>query len=55
MSRDNLLSMRVPSVSRAPFPFGLQPRTLEGIAPFYLAPALAPRDRYPQLRLRSRR
>jgi NADH dehydrogenase len=55
MSRDNVLSMRVASTTRAPFPFGIEPRSLEGVAPFYLAPALAPRERYPLLRLRSRR
>lgn len=54
MSRDNVLSMRVPNTSRAPFPFGIQPRALEGIAPFYLAPT-TPRERYPQLRWRARR
>lgn len=54
MSRDNVLSMRVPSTSKAPFPFGIEPRALEGIAPFYLAPG-TPRERYPQLRWRARR
>ena len=54
LSRDNLLSMRVPNTSATPFPFGIVPRALEGIAPFYLAPN-TPRERYPQLRLRSRR
>jgi uncharacterized protein YbjT (DUF2867 family) len=57
MSRDNVRSMRVPSVSRSPFPFGIAPLALEGVAPFYLpSPAgLAPRERYPQLRWRARR
>jgi uncharacterized protein YbjT (DUF2867 family) len=57
MSRDNVRSMRVPSVSRSTFPFGIAPRALEGVAPFYLpSPAgLAPRERYPQLRWRARR
>ena len=58
MSRDNVRSMRVANTTRTPFPFGLQPQALEAIAPFYLSPAsarLTPRDRYPQLRLRSRR
>lgn len=47
MSRDNVLSMRVPNVSRAPFPFGIVPQPLEAVAPFYLAsPAgLAPLGR----------
>jgi NADH dehydrogenase len=57
MSRDNVLSMRVPNVSRAPFPFGIAPQALEAVAPFYLAtPAgLAPRERYPRLRWRAGR
>jgi uncharacterized protein YbjT (DUF2867 family) len=56
MSRDNVRSMRVPSTSRAPFPFAIVPRSLEGVAPFYLAPAgVVPRERYPQLRWRARR
>lgn len=54
MSRDNVLSMRVPNTTQAPFPFGIRPRALEGIAPFYLAPT-RPRERYPQLRWRARR
>jgi NADH dehydrogenase len=58
-TRDNLLSMRVPSTCSGQFPFGIQPQALEGIAPLYLAPAapvpVSPRDRYPQLRWRARR
>jgi NADH dehydrogenase len=54
MSRDNVRSMQVPNTSRAPFPFGITPRSLEAVAPFYLAP-IAPRERYPQLRYRARR
>ena len=54
MSRDNYYSMQVPSTSDAAFPFGIQPQALEGIAPFYLAPA-SPRERYPELRWRARR
>ncbi|HEX5476587.1 MAG TPA: complex I NDUFA9 subunit family protein [Burkholderiales bacterium] len=54
MTRDNYRSMQVPNVSEAPFPFGLEPQALEGVAPFYLAPT-APRERYPQLRWRARR
>ena len=50
--------MQVPSVCQGPFPFGIVPQALEGIAPLYLAPAsvnLGPRQRYPQLRWRARR
>jgi NADH dehydrogenase len=54
MTRDNYRSMQVPNVSDAPFPFGIEPQALEGVAPFYLAPT-APRERYPQLRWRARR
>jgi NADH dehydrogenase len=58
MSRDNVLSMRVPNTSRAPFPFGIEPQALEAVAPFYLGAGtvkLAPRERYPVLRWRARR
>jgi NADH dehydrogenase len=54
MSRDNVLSMQVPSVCSKPFPFRLQPQSLEAVAPAYLAPS-GPRERYPQLRWRARR
>ena len=54
MTRDNLRSMQVPSVCTQPFPFQLQPQSLEAIAPTYLAPS-GPRERYPQLRWRARR
>jgi uncharacterized protein YbjT (DUF2867 family) len=36
MSRDNVLSMKVPNVTSAPFPFGIQPQALEAVAPSYL-------------------
>jgi NADH dehydrogenase len=54
ITRDNLLSMRVPSVCEAPFPFGIQPAALEALAPAWLAPS-GPRERYPQLRWKARR
>jgi len=58
MTRDNYLSMQVPSVCDAGrgacLPFGLVPQALEALAPVYLAPAGA-RERYPQLRWRARR
>jgi NADH dehydrogenase len=37
MSRDNLESMKVASVTSEPFPFGIAPEALEAIAPTYLA------------------
>ena len=55
LTRDNLRSMQVPSICSGQFPFGIQPQALEAIAPLYLAPAAAPRERYPQLRWRARR
>ena len=54
MSRDNLYSMQVPSVCEGPFPFGIEPRSLEALAPTWLSPH-GPRDRYPELRWRARR
>jgi uncharacterized protein YbjT (DUF2867 family) len=54
LTRDNLLSMRVPSVCDGPFPFGIQPAAMEAVAPAWLA-ASSPRERYPQLRWRARR
>lgn len=54
LSRDNLDSMKVPNVTSAPFPFGIQPQALEAVAPTYLAPA-GPLSRYPALRERARR
>jgi NADH dehydrogenase len=54
MTRDNLRSMQVLSTCDQPFPFHLQPQSLEAVAPGYLAPA-GPRERYPQLRWRARR
>jgi len=54
MTRDNYRSMQVANTSEAPFPFRLQPRSLEAVAPGYLAPS-GPRERYPELRWRARR
>ena len=54
LTRDNLLSMKVASVSDAQFPFGIRPSALEAVAPAWLAPS-GPRERYPQLRWRARR
>ena len=54
MTRDNYRSMQVPNVTRAAFPFGLVPQTVEAMAPTWLVPS-GPRERYPQLRWRARR
>lgn len=59
MSRDNVLSMRVPNIATAPhepFPavFGFSPTPLEAVAPEYLA-ARTPRARYGAMRVRAGR
>ncbi len=54
MSRDNVLSMQVPSITDATFPFGIQPQAIEAVAPAYLAHVL-PRERYPEMRSSARR
>jgi NADH dehydrogenase len=54
MTRDNYRSMQVPNTCESPFPFHLQPHSLEAVAPAYLLPS-SPRERYPQLRWRARR
>jgi uncharacterized protein YbjT (DUF2867 family) len=54
LTRDNLQSMKVPSVCDCAFPFGIQPAALEALAPSWLAPS-GPRERYPQLRWKARR
>jgi uncharacterized protein YbjT (DUF2867 family) len=51
MSRDNLDSMKVPNVTSAPFPFGIQPQPIEAILPSYLPP-VDPFEQYPAQRLR---
>lgn len=54
MSRDNLDSMKVPSVTGAPFPFGIQPQPVEAVLPSYLPP-VDPFEEYPALRVGARR
>ena len=61
LTRDNLRSMRVPSVCDCAFPFGIQPVSVEAVAPAWLAPA-GPRDRiagssdrYAQMRVKANR
>jgi uncharacterized protein YbjT (DUF2867 family) len=54
MSRDNLDSMKLASVTSAPFPFDIEPQALEAVAPTYLAPP-GPLSLYPTLRERARR
>ena len=56
MSRDNLDSMKLPSVCDCAFPavFGFEPTALEAIAPEYLTPA-SERSRYASLRAQNGR
>jgi uncharacterized protein YbjT (DUF2867 family) len=54
MSRDNVRSMRLASVSDAPFPFGIQPTPLEAVAPAYLKGIYA-RSRFSAFRYRAGR
>ncbi|MDW8468115.1 MAG: complex I NDUFA9 subunit family protein [Burkholderiales bacterium] len=54
LTRDNLRSMQVPSVTDQPLPFGLRATPLEAAAPAWLAPS-GVRERYGELRLRARR
>ena len=54
MSRDNLRSMRVPSVCDCEPPFGIVPQALEALAPTWLTPATL-RQRYSTLRWKARR
>jgi uncharacterized protein YbjT (DUF2867 family) len=49
MSRDNVLSMSLASVSAAPFPFGMRPAALEAVASLYLQGRYA-RSRFGSLR-----
>ena len=54
LTRDNLRSMRVPSVCDCAFPFGIQPAALQATARAWLAPAHA-HERFDELRWRARR
>jgi NADH dehydrogenase len=54
MSRDNVKSMTLPSVSESPLPFGIAPTALEAVAPTWLAQR-TPRGRYNLFRDRAHR
>ena len=49
MTRDNYRSMQVANVCTGPFPFGIQPQPLEGLAPAWLVPS-GPLERNARLR-----
>lgn len=49
MTRDNLRSMEIDSVSDSVFPFGIKPQALEAVAPMWLA-TRTPRGRYQRFR-----
>lgn len=55
LSRDNVRSMRVPSVCDCALPFGVVPTPLETVAPGFLGPGFSSRSRYTTLRWRARR
>lgn len=54
MTRDNVRSMSLPSVSDQPFPFGIRPQSLEALAPQWLADD-TPRADYDRMRSRAGR
>jgi uncharacterized protein YbjT (DUF2867 family) len=54
LTRDNILSMKVDSVCDGPFPFGIEAKTLEALAPAWLA-YQTPRGHYQQYRSQVRR
>jgi len=54
MSRDNVLSMSLPSTSNVAFPFGMQPTALEAVAPVYLQ-GINARSRFNLLRYHAGR
>jgi uncharacterized protein YbjT (DUF2867 family) len=54
ITRDNVLSMRVPNISRVALPFGIVPTALEAVVPLYMAHA-APRERLGELRHKAHR
>jgi NADH dehydrogenase len=54
MTRDNIESMKLDSVSATTLPFGVTPTALEAVAPEWLAQR-TPRGRYQLFRDRSHR
>jgi NADH dehydrogenase len=54
MSRDNVKSMTLPSVSQSALPFGITPTALEAVAPMWLVQR-TPRGRYNLFRDRAQR
>ena len=54
MSRDNIRSMDVDSISDSVFPFGIRPQALEALAPSWLS-ADTPRANYDRMRSRAGR
>jgi NADH dehydrogenase len=54
MSRDNVNSMKLDSVSNGAFPFSIQPTPLEAVAPVYLR-GVFPRSRYSWFRYKAGR